>query len=93
MAVHNSLRLPTGRLNRLLATALEFEGVERTAWLEALGAEDRHLRAVLVDLLTQSDATGFARRPIHRPQWLMSPRKRSPRCGASSPAIASVHGN
>ena len=39
---------------------LEFEGVERTAWLEALGAEDQHLRAVLIDLLTQSEATGFA---------------------------------
>ena len=48
------------RLNRLLATALELEGVERTAWLDALGEEDRHLRAVLVDLLTQSEATGFA---------------------------------
>ena len=48
------------RLNRLLATALELEGVERTAWLDALGGEDQHLRAVLVDLLTQSDATGFA---------------------------------
>ena len=48
------------RLNRLLATALELEGVERTAWLDALGAEDRHLRAVLIDLLTQSEATGFA---------------------------------
>ena len=61
MAVHTSLTVADWhRLNRLLATALEFEGVERTAWLEALGAEDRHLRAVLVDLLSQSDATGFA---------------------------------
>ena len=48
------------RLNRLLATALELEGAERTAWLDALGAEDRHLRAVLIDLLTQSEATSFA---------------------------------
>ena len=48
------------RLNRLLERGLEFEGVQRTAWLDALGSEDQHLRAVLVDLLTQSDATGFA---------------------------------
>ena len=48
------------RLNRLLQTALELEGVARTEWLEALADEDRHLRAVLVDLLTQSEATGFA---------------------------------
>ena len=48
------------RLNRLLATALELEGVERTAWLNALGNEDGHLRAVLIDVLSQSESTGFA---------------------------------
>jgi len=47
-------------LNRLLATALEIEGAQRTAWLESLGDDDRHLQAVLIDLLTQSEATGFA---------------------------------
>ena len=49
------------RLNRLLAaTALELEGAQRTAWLESLGDEDRHLQAVLIHLLSQSESTGFA---------------------------------
>ena len=61
MAVHTSLTIADWhRLNQLLERGLEFEGAERTAWLEGLGDEDKHLRAVLVDLLTQSDATGFA---------------------------------
>ena len=61
MAVHSSLTVADWhRLNQLLERGLEFEGAERTAWLEGLGDEDKHLRAVLVDLLTQSDATGFA---------------------------------
>ena len=56
------------RLNRLLEQGLEFEGVvERSAWLDALGAQDQHLRAVLIDLLTQSDATGFATSMTHPP--------------------------
>ena len=55
------------RLNRLLEQGLEFEGATRTTWLEALGAEDQHLRAVLVDLLSQSDATGFAEGATHAP--------------------------
>ena len=55
------------RLNRLLEQGLEFEGAARTTWLDALGAEDQHLRAVLVDLLSQSDATGFAEGATHAP--------------------------
>ena len=61
MAVHTSLTVADWhRLNQLLERGLEFEGAERTAWLEKLGDEDQHLRAVLIDLLSQSDATGFA---------------------------------
>ena len=55
------------RLNRLLATALELEGAERTAWLQSLSADDQHLHAVLRDLLTQSEATGFADGATHPP--------------------------
>jgi hypothetical protein len=64
MAVHTSLTVADWhRLNQLLERGLEFEAAERTAWLEGLGDEDQHLRAVLVDLLTQSEATGFAGAP------------------------------
>ena len=48
------------RLNGLLAIVLDLEVEARTQWLESLGAEDRHLRPVLVDLLAQADMTGFA---------------------------------
>src|SRR5687767_6525128 len=66
MAIHTSLTVEDWhRLNRLLEQGLEFEGSARTAWLDALGGEDQHLRAVLVDLLTQSDATGFADGATH----------------------------
>ena len=68
MAVHTSLTVADWhRLNRLLEQGFEFEGSARTAWLDALGGEDQHLRAVLVDLLTQSDATGFADGATHPP--------------------------
>ena len=68
MAIHTSLTVEDWhRLNRLLEQGLEFEGSARTAWLDALGGEDQHLRAVLVDLLTQSDATGFADGATHPP--------------------------
>ena len=60
MAVHPSLTVADWhRLNRLLEQGLEFEGAARIAWLDALGREDQHLRAVLVDLLQQSDSTDF----------------------------------
>ena len=95
MAVHTSLTVADWhRLNQLLERGLEFEGAERTAWLDALGDEDQHLRAVLVDLLDAvrchrlCGCNGSADRSGQR-----SPRKRWPRCGASSPVIASAHGN
>ena len=48
MAVHTSLTVADWhRLNQLLERGLEFEAAERTAWLEGLGDEDQHLRAVL----------------------------------------------
>ena len=95
MAVHTSLTVDDWhRLNRLLERGLEFEGAERTAWLEALGAEDRHLRAVLVDLLTQSECHRLCGCHASANERARSwPRKRWLRCGANSPAIASVHGN
>ena len=61
MAMNASLTVADWqRLNGLLATVLDLEVEARTQWLESLGAEDRHLRPVLVDLLSQSDVTGFA---------------------------------
>src|SRR4249920_432597 len=48
------------RLNRLLEAALALSSAERAAWLNTLGDEDRHLRAMLDDLLTQSESTAFA---------------------------------
>jgi tetratricopeptide (TPR) repeat protein len=48
------------RLNRLLEEGLELEGVARTDWLGGLPDEVHHLRPMLIDLLSQSDATGFA---------------------------------
>ena len=48
------------RLNRLLEQGLELAGDARTDWLGHLPDEDRRLRPMLVELLAQSDATGFA---------------------------------
>jgi tRNA A-37 threonylcarbamoyl transferase component Bud32 len=48
------------RLNRLLEAALALGSAERAAWLNTLGDEDRHLRAMLDDLLTQSESATFA---------------------------------
>jgi tRNA A-37 threonylcarbamoyl transferase component Bud32 len=62
---------PTGTaLNRLLGRVqagifdLELEGPRAggrrtTDWLDGLADEDRHLRPTLIDLLSQSEATGF----------------------------------
>ena len=61
MAMNASLTVADWqRLNGLLAIVLDLEVEARTQWLESLGAEDRHLRPVLVDLLAQADMTGFA---------------------------------
>ncbi len=68
MPVHSSLTVADWhRLNRLLEQGLDLERAERTAWLDGLSAEDQHLRAVLADLLMQSDATGFAEGATHPP--------------------------
>jgi tRNA A-37 threonylcarbamoyl transferase component Bud32 len=47
------------RLNRLLEQGLELEASTRLDWLDMLDASDQHLRTVLAQLLTQSEATGF----------------------------------
>lgn len=64
MAMNPSLTVEDwNRLNRLLEQGLELEGETRTAWLESLGEQDRHLRAVLVDLLNRSDTAASAIAP------------------------------
>ena len=61
MAVLPSLSIDDWhRLNRLLEAALALGSAERAAWLNTLGDDDRHLRAMLDDLLTQSESTAFA---------------------------------
>jgi tetratricopeptide (TPR) repeat protein/tRNA A-37 threonylcarbamoyl transferase component Bud32 len=47
------------RLNRLLEEGLELEGDARTNWLGGLPDGDHDLRPMLINLLSQSDATGF----------------------------------
>ena len=42
------------RLNLLLKEALEVEGAERSAWLEALPPDAAPLRGLLIDLLLAS---------------------------------------
>jgi tetratricopeptide (TPR) repeat protein/tRNA A-37 threonylcarbamoyl transferase component Bud32 len=56
------------RLNRLLAEGMEREGEARAAWLQSLAADDRHLQAVLVDLLNRSEQqtlAGLTHPPTH----------------------------
>lgn len=48
------------RLNRLLEQGLELAGDARSDWLGGLPDEDRHLCPTLMELLSHSDATGFA---------------------------------
>ena len=62
MAVLPSLSIDDWhRLNRLLEAALALGSAERAAWLDTLGDDDRHLRAMLDDLLTQSESATFAK--------------------------------
>jgi tetratricopeptide (TPR) repeat protein/tRNA A-37 threonylcarbamoyl transferase component Bud32 len=48
------------RLNRLLEAGLKLEGTSRTAWLDSLEEADRHLRAVLLELLSRGNGADLA---------------------------------
>ena len=61
MVVRSSLTVEDWRrLNRLLEQALEVDPGQRAEWVDALPPESTDLRPLLMELLEQSNGTGFA---------------------------------